>query len=1101
MSKGPDPASGPVGGNVGFFSWVVPGLKNRRTLKTWVRCTVVVAVTLILMVDNMTLNTMGQAGFFAAIVSVMLPPYLPLSLFTFAAFTLLFGMLLGWAWGATAMAASLSVRSASLLVQQQQHAQASIVQGIPISVQQQRFVFQGMFLDPRSSAVYGAFFFIGTFALGALRAYIPKLTLLSIFGSIVLDIMCSYGPSFPTSQYTLAKQFLIPSSYYVAVAIASLIFIFPESLNHAWLTALRNGFLNPTFELLNIQSEALKSRPSDRKAWAELNAKGNGYRQALAAGTEGLLGQIGMIDLEFSVGRLGPGDLKKISGELKSLMFRAVGIHSFQTFVNDVNLMDEKEEQELEQELKAGNATPGGDRHTTLRRKIKQREIQHGHDLDSLVPILAESSAALRATSEAALKVIIEWFQAANSSRWAGFFQKLDKTKVEERNAVLVKSLNELQTTLEHFRKVDRVQLVKPFERFFDPATGRILESVIKEKDTEMFAARSLFICFVFVDTIDTFADRLARVLRFLVTLDAKRPKPRLWTPSGFGKLGRKIMSRRGVFDKTASIPLGTSNDPTAFTPTPTRTESVDTDEDDSDDEDEVVTEIPRRNPDALPPTTAFGKAFLKFGSCLRFLKSPEGIFALRHAIVSVALWIPSVCKSSAWFYYENRGLWALIMAQTGLAVYAGDQIAGFVIRILGIIIGLLLGMAAWYIGAGRGDGNPYGIVVATTVIVAPFLFARLASPPQQMMIWVMAGVTVVFIVGYGWINTHQPVVVSSGVGVELGWKRALLIIIGFTAAFIVMLFPRPNSSRTLVRRTLGANIAALGTIFAGEVEAFLAEEVRARSGFYEKVEFVGETGDPNKVSPKEKRVRQIVKRFLSASGRLQSIVPSLTTATFEPQVQGTWPHEQYELLHRTQSKLLSALVILIGAFAKLDTSWCSILVHRTPFLNPNLLSDIFSHLSILSSALSGAHPLPPALPRLRDRVVYHEHHSARGRMTIPINKISLEKDIRLDSDSDVVAEDNAGVSGRLEFAAGRVDGSSIGFEDLSLDILMDEQLPAHSTAVVVLSNVVSLIDDMTEIVRRLCGETTFLGYDALQRDYLGREEKALGDGYAAKMK
>ena len=44
-------------------------------------------------------------------------------------------------------------------------------------------------MSRRTSAVYGAFFFIGTLALGALRAYIPKLTLLSIFGSIVLDIV------------------------------------------------------------------------------------------------------------------------------------------------------------------------------------------------------------------------------------------------------------------------------------------------------------------------------------------------------------------------------------------------------------------------------------------------------------------------------------------------------------------------------------------------------------------------------------------------------------------------------------------------------------------------------------------------------------------------------------------------------------------------------------------------------------------------------------------------------------------------------------------------------------------------------------------------
>ena len=40
-----------------------------------------------------------------------------------------------------------------------------------------------------TTGVYAAFLFIGTFALGALRAYIPKLALTSIFGCIVLDVV------------------------------------------------------------------------------------------------------------------------------------------------------------------------------------------------------------------------------------------------------------------------------------------------------------------------------------------------------------------------------------------------------------------------------------------------------------------------------------------------------------------------------------------------------------------------------------------------------------------------------------------------------------------------------------------------------------------------------------------------------------------------------------------------------------------------------------------------------------------------------------------------------------------------------------------------
>lgn len=46
-------------------------------------------------------------------------------------------------------------------------------------------------------------------------------------------------------------------------------------------------------------------------------------------------------------------------------------------------------------------------------------------------------------------------------------------------------------------------------------------------------------------------------------------------------------------------------------------------------------------------------------------------------------------------------------MAQTGLAVFSGEQISGFIMKIGGTLLGLVLGMAVWYIGAGRGNGNP----------------------------------------------------------------------------------------------------------------------------------------------------------------------------------------------------------------------------------------------------------------------------------------------------------------------------------------------------------------------------------------------------------
>lgn len=67
---------------------------------------------------------MGQAPFFGLIAAIILPPSMPLSIFLFALFTMGFGMLLGWAWGAAAWAASLSVRSQALIQTKMQMVQS-----------------------------------------------------------------------------------------------------------------------------------------------------------------------------------------------------------------------------------------------------------------------------------------------------------------------------------------------------------------------------------------------------------------------------------------------------------------------------------------------------------------------------------------------------------------------------------------------------------------------------------------------------------------------------------------------------------------------------------------------------------------------------------------------------------------------------------------------------------------------------------------------------------------------------------------------------------------------------------------------------------------
>lgn len=143
------------------------------------------------------------------IVSILMPPSMPLATFIFvspnrlrlsslsitnslkhfalqAMLTIVVGMCLGWAWGVAAMAAALRARSTTLLASQYTTAQSSLVGGVAPDAQFQSFIFHGDFLDTRSTVVFAVFFFVGIYALAALRAVAPKLTLTSIFGTIVL---------------------------------------------------------------------------------------------------------------------------------------------------------------------------------------------------------------------------------------------------------------------------------------------------------------------------------------------------------------------------------------------------------------------------------------------------------------------------------------------------------------------------------------------------------------------------------------------------------------------------------------------------------------------------------------------------------------------------------------------------------------------------------------------------------------------------------------------------------------------------------------------------------------------------------------------------
>ena len=101
-------------------------------------------------------------------------------------------------------------------------------------------------------------------------------------------------------------------------------------------------------------------------------------------------------------------------------------------------------------------------------------------------------------------------------------------------------------------------------------------------------------------------------------------------------------------------------------------------------------------------------------------------------------------------------------MAQTTMNIYASDQIFNLVTRLMGTVVGLALGLIAWYmgrpslyssalttssfsvdVGNGHGNGNPYGTAAAVGLLNIPLVFLRVYAPPQYLAGILLAAVSI----------------------------------------------------------------------------------------------------------------------------------------------------------------------------------------------------------------------------------------------------------------------------------------------------------------------------------------------------------------------
>jgi hypothetical protein len=373
-------------------------------------------------------------------------------------------------------------------------------------------------------------------------------------------------------------------------------------------------------------------------------------------------------------------------------------------------------------------------------------------------------------------------------------------------------------------------------------------------------------------------------------------------------------------------------------------------------------------------------------------------------------------------------------MAQTSMQPYTADFIFGFILKMAATVVGAIIGLVAWYIGAGHGTGNPYGLAAVMVPIIIVLMWLRLFANPMFMQGIIIAAATVYLVVAYSYIDTHIPsygnpgiyaclppslkstlpsvLTSSSGVGYEVFWRRMLLVLLGFLIAALVTLFPRPPSANRHQRRVLSETISTAKNQYAI---------------------FVNNCRTP---LPDLKEVTE--KTALATSEILMALEPQIKLSKFEFSTSNI-NEKTLSYVCAICAELNEAMTELTLLAPTLDDKLKEQFITVTGCLEERLFADIMAVLTLVQQALKSGDPLPEILPVL-----------SVNRQSALLQRIKIK-------------------------ANGEEQGGQLDRRYMSQQLLAEEGARKYFAAMVAFGRVLRCCDEAVIVVKRAVGETSSL--------------------------
>ncbi|KAF2145862.1 uncharacterized protein K452DRAFT_349248 [Aplosporella prunicola CBS 121167] len=770
---------------------------NARDLKTLFKCSIAVWIAAVLMFINPVLKSYGQAVFFGPILLLIIPPTGVVFISVLGGISAVLGMAIGWAWGVITMKAALATRSSAETKARIAEMGALAARNSPnptsalaVKSYAKQLIYSGFMLDTRVVVTYFCMLGLFIYFMARIKAAVPKLALTQLFAIIVADIFLVIGPLLPSFMGTIPATIIKPAATAIGIGLACNILFFPESTSHICLRQIED-IIAPLKDFLEAYGAFLEHRGDVQLDKQHIPR----IRRSILKDFKALQANLVFLPLDLSFGYWNAEDIEALGGPLKEIIAGFLGMLIFadshsESRAEQFSVTPQGADNPIE---KVTSHT--GSRNQTIMQLLDPHDRQDNREVDEplrhSLKALHESSHPLLSTLMDTVSAILEGTHNANSRRWFGRLTADAQAEMRNRHQA---TLNRLRDQLEKFSNSNTDLLLTTYGYLFDK------EGTLKdETDATAGHAEAFLKCLTYEERLHTFGASLEAMLAKVVILEEHRTKSQFWPSTKIRKATSWIFGSDPVSpiaDLSAALEVD---------------EEKKLNEKDNKSEAETLL-VSLRECHRGKVRSSGGKLVL---AITKWLGNENGAYALRFLIVTIAMALPAVIPSSAGFYYREKGMWGLIMAQTALTKYSSEYTYGVVSKILGTLIGGVVGMACWYIGAGSGSGNPYGLAAILAPVIVCLMWARLWGSPFILPGSMVMASTFLLVVGYSWDDTHIPSYGNPGIGYSVFWHRTVLVLIGFAAAAIVNFLPRPPSSARYITKSLSHSLRTNRDFFA----------------------------------------------------------------------------------------------------------------------------------------------------------------------------------------------------------------------------------------------------------------------------------------------